>query len=822
VFRKLITRVFLMLLCGLLVFTNLSTSAYAYTAQSAIAQSNGAPIWSQVSFDNMGTVQGSNFGYVDDPALIQAIGYNPSRAFSPGDLVSTTLKIGDLDIFGLGSKTVGDFLGGANPNNVSLGTFKAVNGLSLNDLIASDPALGKMPINSIPLVQSILSGNRSGIANNIFPFLQQVSPDVKQYLQANPWAKDLPVEQLLQGDWQGVALQGALKVGLPKLIQQFPSLKQIPIGDILTAAQSGNPKALVTFGAQTLLDKFAKDNPALANLPIGTLTNINNLSISAIPNLANTALTSIPGLKNQIIKNVPGLANVPLDSLLGLIKSAVAKIDFPDAGAQSATRAMTGGGYSFASTPCATGVCPNFEVNDAKALLFSNQLNGLQFVVGSLDSKKGQSVKGGKGPLAAMFGGKESVHIRPWGDGPNVAMAATNVDDVKGTASFAFYIRVCADLPLVGRTCSPYGIGPIPFTTIHEGETVVIQSAGQPPINAAAYAPAFGTAGGCGSSGNAAPAPSSSPNAPISQQNLKRYLDRIALGESSGGLNLGPNYLGAYGKYAFIPATRASILSKYGYDGWEPAQWDNASIALIKDVGGQKTLDLIAQGNFGYADTVLNGTWSSLPGGREQSPAWSNPTTLAAYGAVSVVGALPNSQQQPATLVASTSASLCGNPTPCPPGQTTCTLKNPLAMGIIPGPGGLYGAPRPGRIHLGVDLQSPTGYANAYKPVVYGDPVIAEADGEVEQVIPVGRCGGIVMLRLPGHNIETRHLHMISTAVQYNQAVKRGQQIGTESDQTSACGVTGPHLHLEVYSPIGGGTINPTTLQYDPPMPTHP
>lgn len=816
---KLFRRIFAVLLCGLLFLLDPSLSARA-----DINALNGSPVWSKVSFDNMGVVGAANYGVIDDPSLINQIGYNPSRAFDIGTPVSQTIKVGDLDIFGLGNKTVGAFLGGADPNTVSLGEFKAINGNSLSDLAKSVPGLSQIPASSIPLVQSILSGNNSGIASNALPLLQQVSPEIKNYLSANPWAKDLPLEQLMQGDWQGAAFQGALKAGLPKLVEQFPALKNIPLGGILSAASTGNTQALVGVGldygmkkAQESLGEFLKDNPALANLPIGTLTNINNLSLGSVPNLANTALTSIPGVKNQIVQNVPGLANVPLDSLLGLIKAAIAKIDFPDAGAKSATRALTGGGYSFASTPCTTEVCPNFEINDAKALLFSDQLNGLQFVVGSLDAKKGQSVKGGKGPLAKMFNGKEPVHIRPWGDGPNVAMAATKVDDVKGTASFAFYLRVCADIPFYGRSCTPYAIGPIPFTTLHEGETVVIQSAGQPPINASNF-----TGSPCGDN-----APSVDPNAPLSQQNIKRYLDRIALGESTGGTNNGASSAGALGKYQFIPTTRALILEKYGYDGLNPAQWDNASIALIKEVGGQQTLNRIAAGDFAYADAVLNKTWTSLPGGAEHAgnANWQQPNVNVTYGPVNASTATlasgTSGTSTSATLVASNSASICGAPVPCKEGQS-CILLNPNPKGKIPSYGGMYDACRDGcsRRHAGVDLQSPKGYQNWQRGP--GENIRAAADGTVTELTPVGgRCGGIVGIKHPNPNLETRYVHMVQTLVSKGQPVKRGQFVGVEGNETpEGCGSSGTHLHYEIY--IGGTATNPVKVKHDPPLPTAP
>jgi Peptidase family M23 len=813
--NKVFARLLPCLLCCLLFFVNLSPPSLA-----AISFTNGAPNWSQVSFDGLGTVQGSNYGIIDDTDFISQLGYNPSRAFEDGTPVSSTIKLGDLSIFGVDSKTVGSFLGGTDPLLVPLSQFPALNGSSLNDLIKGVPGLGDVPVSSVPLVRSLISGDRVGIANNTISLITELSPEVSTYLAKNPWAKDLPIEQLLQGDWQGAALDAGLKYGLPKLIEQVPSLGQVPIGDILSAASTGDWKGLASVGAETLISKFASDNPYLANLPIGALTNLNNFSVGGIPNLARTALTSIPGLKNQLIKNVPGLANVSLEVILGILNTASAKIDHPDAGAQSATRALTGGGYSFQSTPCATGVCPNFEINSAKTLVpgMAPALNGTQFVVGSLDKKKGQSVKGGKGPLAKLFGGKEPVHIRPWGDGPNVALVATNVNDEKGTVAFAFYLRICADIPFVGRTCSPYGIGPIHFTSIHQDQYVVIQSAGQPPISA----PSISGESDCGnsSSGGNAPSPSSNPNAPVSQQNIKRYLDRIAWGETSGGVNLVnndpsvPDSRRPRGKYQFIPQTRADVIQKYGYDGWNSAQWDNATISLIKDVGGQRTLDAIASGDFTSADRILNTTWTSLPGGAEESPSWKNVSNLAKYGPVgkTVSGG---------TLLASAGGSVtCGAPVPCAEGKT-CILLNPNPKGVVP-PGGRYGDPRPGRIHLGLDLQSPKGYRNY--PRGPGENIRAAGDGTVTEMIPVGgRCGGIVSISHQTPRLTTRYVHMVQVFVRAGQPVKRGQDIGVEGGETPFAGnangcAAAVHLHYSIT--VGGNPTNPAKIEHEPRLPT--
>jgi murein DD-endopeptidase MepM/ murein hydrolase activator NlpD len=800
VFKKIL----LVLIVALIAFLTFSQPITAYSRLPVV---NGQPQWTQISFNNLGTIQSDNLGYIDDTALIQQLGYNPSRAYSAGDNLGSVLKVGDLDIFGIGKKTVGSFLGGANPSNVSLGEFESINGVSLDDLSQSIPNLKNLPISSFPLLQSIISGNRSGISRNITPFLQQVSPGIKNYLQANPWAKDLPVEQLLQGDWQGVALQGALKVGLPKLVQQFPALNNIPLGDIVSAASTGNVNALAGAGIQYGLSKlqgtvgdFLSNNPQLANLPIGLLTNINKLSINSIPGLANTAITAIPGVKNQLIKNVPGLENVPLSSLLGLFTAAIAKVDFPDQGATIAPRALTGGGYSFTSTPCTGPNCSNFEVNQATALnpLISKSLNGTQFVVGSNNSAKGQSVKGGKGPLGKMFGGKEPVHIRPWGDDPNISMAVMSVNDVKGDAQLGFYMRVCYESVFVPKTCTPYAIGPIPFMTVHEGDTVVIQSTNLPPISA----PTLSGYSGCGNNPTS-PAGTAPTGTAVSNKGMQLYLARIAEGESSGGINLGPNSIGAYGKYQFIPTTRQSVLLKYGHDAWNPSQWDQAAVDLINDVGGQKLIAAINTGDFAYADRVLNGTWTSLPGGAEDH--WTA-TRLAQFGGASG----PGGGGSGGVLVASAgSGGSCGG-VQCPP-TGPCLLHHPLPNGVITSSFG----PRNGRFHWGTDIASTSGNTGP------GSAVFSAADGQVMATPDYfGKCGNYgyrIEVAHPTRNLVTTYNHLYSRNVQAGSKVIRGQQIAIEG--ATSCGMY-THLHFETQKTagIGGGAgaFDPTSLQYQP------
>ena len=120
------------------------------------------------------------------------------------------------------------------------------------------------------------------------------------------------------------------------------------------------------------------------------------------------------------------------------------------------------------------------------------------------------------------------------------------------------------------------------------------------------------------------------------EANLKQYLNRIALGESSLGKNLGPNSLGARGWYGFMPPSRQYVLSKTGLDAWsnDPKQHESAALYWIKTQFPTAYKAIIA-GDYAKADKILGKSqFTSLPGGSEHSRAWNNPDNINKYGPV--------------------------------------------------------------------------------------------------------------------------------------------------------------------------------------------
>src|SRR5690348_761964 len=97
-----------------------------------------------------------------------------------------------------------------------------------------------------------------------------------------------------------------------------------------------------------------------------------------------------------------------------------------------------------------------------------------------------------------------------------------------------------------------------------------------------------------------------------------------------------------------------------------------------------------------------------------------------------------------------------------------------------------------GAFHTGVDIGA-----------IYGQPIIAPADGTVEFADFMGGYGRAVIVD-HGHGITTRYGHMKSFAVYPGQHVHRGDTIGYVGDSGRS---TGPHLHYEVR--INDVPVNP-------------
>lgn len=83
-----------------------------------------------------------------------------------------------------------------------------------------------------------------------------------------------------------------------------------------------------------------------------------------------------------------------------------------------------------------------------------------------------QLVDGGCGILKAVNGGKEPTGRLVWGTDA-FKIVLNNADEQTQQASFSAYMRLCANLPVGGKTCTPYFI-PMPWFPVSGNNWVAI------------------------------------------------------------------------------------------------------------------------------------------------------------------------------------------------------------------------------------------------------------------------------------------------------------------------------------------------------------
>lgn len=121
-----------------------------------------------------------------------------------------------------------------------------------------------------------------------------------------------------------------------------------------------------------------------------------------------------------------------------------------------------------------------------------------------------------------------------------------------------------------------------------------------------------------------------------------------------------------------------------------------------------------------------------------------------------------------------------------------------------------YYGHRWGTLHRGIDI------ANGSIPI-YGENIVAAADGKVIYVNPAGWGGGYGLFVMVDHGLDnngrqivTLYAHMSATLVTVGQTVRGGQTVLGRAGATG--NVTGPHLHFEVR--VNGTAVDPLANGY--------
>ncbi len=241
---------------------------------------------------------------------------------------------------------------------------------------------------------------------------------------------------------------------ISSLVEAIPQLKNLNVKDVKPIL------ALVTSQyANISLD-------SLLNTPLGNLSfdnlNLEEFSLDSIPFLSETPLSEFQDWQNSFVEQVPGLWDLPFNFIFGdglFANGLIGIVDVAYGTAETKRDNTITGSYS-------EGFNVDCEIECAYAEL-ANWSYGKQWISG-----KYQKVKGGKGLLGLVNGGIEPTGRHPFGSAFKVVVWDTS--ESEGRVDTALFFRYCQKGLFYDLGCTPYSIGPVPFLSYNEKDTMFV------------------------------------------------------------------------------------------------------------------------------------------------------------------------------------------------------------------------------------------------------------------------------------------------------------------------------------------------------------
>ena len=274
------------------------------------------------------------------------------------------------------------------------------------------------------------------------------------------------ISQIANSDLQETNLSrfGVIKFQtIESLVKAIPDLKEFPISDVKPIYDLLSQNLSTSFNANQTIDDLLKKSPHLGKLNFESL-DLTSYKLDSIPGLSTTPIASFDKWHSVYIDEVPGLSDVPFSQFpnptnpvgmeVGIVDVAFATDE------QKRDRTISGSNKEGFAVPCDKD-CAHIELSG------SQSVKGKAWISG-----KYQLVKGGRGILGSVNGGKEPTGRNLFGDAFKVAV--WDVSEVDGKVSQSLFFRVCMRNNFVDLGCTPYFIGPVPFMTYREKEAIFL------------------------------------------------------------------------------------------------------------------------------------------------------------------------------------------------------------------------------------------------------------------------------------------------------------------------------------------------------------
>lgn len=241
---------------------------------------------------------------------------------------------------------------------------------------------------------------------------------------------------------------------IDSLVEAIPELRNLSVQDV--------KPILALVGEEYAYNSIESlVGTTFGDIPLGEL-NLEDFQLSDIPSILETPLENFKGWQNSFLDGVPGLWDLPFHFLFGdgiFTAGLLGMVDIAFGTAEGGIDNTISGSYEEGfNVPCESE-CAHVEL--AKFALGKRWVSG-----------KYQKVKGGRGVLGLVNGGKEPTGRHPFGSAFKVSVWDTN--ESEGKVETALFFRYCQRGWFVDLGCTPYFIGPIPFLSYHEKDTMII------------------------------------------------------------------------------------------------------------------------------------------------------------------------------------------------------------------------------------------------------------------------------------------------------------------------------------------------------------
>ncbi len=276
----------------------------------------------------------------------------------------------------------------------------------------------------------------------------------------------LDISQIVGSNIQEIDLDsfGVVKFQtIETLVKAIPDLEEWKIRDIKPIYDLLSQNLSTSFSSYQTISNLLQKSPHLGKLSFESL-DLTSYNIDSIPGLSATPIASFDKWQGVYIDEVPGLSDVPFSQFPNPVNPVGMQVGIVDVAfatdEQKRDRTISGSNKEGFAVPCDKD-CAHIELSGSQAV------HGKAWVSG-----KYQLVKGGRGILGSVNGGKEPTGRNLFGDAFKVAV--WDVSEVDGKVSQSLFFRVCMRNNFVDLGCTPYFIGPVPFMTYREKEPIFL------------------------------------------------------------------------------------------------------------------------------------------------------------------------------------------------------------------------------------------------------------------------------------------------------------------------------------------------------------